>query len=269
MAFAGTPGAGGRVYLIGQLAFDGGGQVAPESGTVLLGNSESGTHFWYPVPAPVPVPDAYNNFCPNYSSPLVPLDGDRYVLEVATRWDGQVCQASFARGPLLGSRTADGLAAGSTYRLTSLMSGLCLDVAGGSLDPGGNIQQWTCNGLPPQDWSLAATGDGTSGVFSLTSRQSNLCLTVAGAAAPGANVVQQPCDGSAAQAWAPAEVGLFNLRAAPGQRPRGRPLPRRRRRLDRCRRERPAVVVQPAGAADVARAAALTRVRCAVPTSRS
>lgn len=206
LAVADAPGANGRFYLIGQLAFTGTGQVAPENGTILLGNSETGTHFWYPVTAPVPVPDATNNFCPNYSSPLVPLDGDSYVLELATRWDGQVCQAYFARGPLLGSRTAAGLAAGTTYRMTSLMSGLCLDVAGGSTDPGGNIQQWTCNALPPQDWSLGAAGG--DGLFTLTSRQSNLCLTVAGDPAPGANVVQQPCDGSAAQTWAPAEVGI-------------------------------------------------------------
>ncbi|MGV9987116.1 RICIN domain-containing protein [Streptomyces olivaceus] len=33
-------------------------------------------------------------------------------------------------------------------------SGQCLDVAADSRDAGGNVQQWTCNGLQPQVWRL-------------------------------------------------------------------------------------------------------------------
>ncbi|MEU0474660.1 RICIN domain-containing protein [Streptomyces olivaceus] len=33
-------------------------------------------------------------------------------------------------------------------------SGQCSDVAADSRDAGGNVQQWTCNGLQPQVWRL-------------------------------------------------------------------------------------------------------------------
>jgi len=36
------------------------------------------------------------------------------------------------------------------------VSGLCLDVSGGSTAPGANVQQWTCNQLAPQIWRLEA-----------------------------------------------------------------------------------------------------------------
>ncbi|WP_274595123.1 RICIN domain-containing protein [Streptomyces sp. E2N166] len=40
------------------------------------------------------------------------------------------------------------------YRLLARSSGQCLDVAEGSREPGGNVQQWTCNGPQPQIWRL-------------------------------------------------------------------------------------------------------------------
>lgn len=85
------------------------------------------------------------------------------------------------------------------------MSGLCLDVSGGSTAPGTQIQQWTCNDLSPQNWMLAQKSDGT---FSLSAENSGLCLAVAGGATPGATIEQQPCDGSLAQAFSLRNVGL-------------------------------------------------------------
>jgi Ricin-type beta-trefoil lectin domain-like len=30
----------------------------------------------------------------------------------------------------------------------------CLDVTAGSMSPGANVEQWTCNGQSPQIWNL-------------------------------------------------------------------------------------------------------------------
>jgi hypothetical protein len=202
LAFAPEPGANGRFYLVGQLAIGG---TAAENGSILLANTEAATHGWYELDAPVPVPDAYDNFCPNYSSPLLPLDHGTAVLELATRYDGDACDAYFARGPLRGTGDAAGITDGARYRLVSVMSALCLDVRGGSTTPGTAIQQWTCNENAAQNWTFVEAADGT---FSLRSQVSGLCLSVTGALdAAGAAIAQAPCDGGPAQAWVVEGVG--------------------------------------------------------------
>jgi hypothetical protein len=197
LAFDPTFGANGRFFLVGQLAIGG------ENGQILLANTESATHSWYELDAPVPVPDAYDNFCPNYSSPLLPLDHGLAVLEIATRWDGNACNAYFARGPLRGTGDATGITDGSRYRLVSVMSSQCVDVTGGSQAAGTAIQQYTCNANAAQNWTFARAADGT---FSLHSQISGLCLATTADTA-GSALHQQPCDGSAAQAFSVENVG--------------------------------------------------------------
>lgn len=207
LAFDPTYGANGRFFLVGQLAIGG---TPAENGSIVLANTESATHGWYALDAPVPVPDAYDNFCPNYSSPLLPLDHGLAVLEIATRWDGNACNAYFARGPLRGTGDATGIADGSRYRLVSVMSSLCLDVSGGSSAPGTAIQQWTCNENAAQNWTFEQAADGT---FALRSQISGLCLAVAGdPAAAGSAIQQQPCDGGPAQAWRVENLGRSTYR---------------------------------------------------------
>ncbi len=92
--------------------------------------------------------------CQNYSSPLLPSADGRTLLQIATGWDGSVCRPYFATGSLTGSGDAAGIADGALHRLRNAKSGQCLDVAEGSRTPGGNVQQWTCNGLQPQIWRL-------------------------------------------------------------------------------------------------------------------
>ena len=212
LAFSPKPGAGGRFFLVGQMTHRADGTVAPDNGKVLFANSERGYGAWYPVPAPVPVPDAYDNFCPNYSSTLLPLEDGTVGLEIASRWDGNVCRSYFARGPLIETTDASEITAGD-YRLVSLQSNLCLDVAGGSTAAGANVQQYGCNGLTAQRWKVTRSANGD---VALAAAVSGMCLTVAGnAAAPGANVVQQPC-GGAGQAWTLRNVGVghYELRHA-------------------------------------------------------
>lgn len=207
IALSPTPGPNGRAYLIGQLVHAANGQIDSRSnGSRIFVNTEGARGSWYPIAAPVPIPEAFDNFCPNYSSTLLPLDGGKAVLEIASKWDGNVCRPYFARGPLLGSGDDKGVTSGKRYSLISLASGHCLDLVNGSTTSGANIQQWSCNGTPAQDWTPTRSPDGT---YTLKVAASSQCLTVAGGSAePGADVEQRPCDGSSAQAWSIKNVGL-------------------------------------------------------------
>ena len=214
LAFSPAPGANGRFFMLGQMTYESNGTVAGENGSVVFVTSENGSRPWYTVPAPVPVPNAYDNFCPNYSSTLLPVDDGTVGLEIASRWDGTVCRPYFARGPLIDTSDGSEVASGSKHRLVSNMSGLCLDVVGGSTAAGAAIQQYSCNGLPAQSWKVTRTKNGT---VSVAADVSGMCLTVAnGSQSAGAPVLQQPCDGSAAQAWSlrPVGIGYYELKHA-------------------------------------------------------
>ncbi len=207
LAWSSAPGQEGRLFLVGQVTLEASGQVAAENGNFVMANAEAGKNFWYGIPAPAPVvPAPYDNFCPNYSSALVPLDDGAVGLEVSSRWDGAICRSYFARGPLLGTGDATGVQSGSTYRLVNTQSAMCLDVASGSLAAGGRVQQWTCDGTGQQRWTFARAAEGT---FSLTAQNSGLCLSpAAGAQAAGTMLEQDPCDGSAVQSWTLHNVGV-------------------------------------------------------------
>ena len=90
----------GTLLLIGQLLEQADGTAAEGSGSTVLLNVNNGAGAWTDVPAPVRVPEADDNYCPYYSSALLPTDGGRSVLELATRYDGPMCKAYFAIGAL-------------------------------------------------------------------------------------------------------------------------------------------------------------------------
>ncbi|GHE97330.1 hypothetical protein GCM10017786_32540 [Amycolatopsis deserti] len=96
--FPGGPN-GVRLLMVGQIYTDSAGRPLPSNGQVLLANDNFGAGNWYELPAPVHVPGAYNNFCPNYSSSLLPVDSGRNVLELAADYDGGVCKIYFGKGP--------------------------------------------------------------------------------------------------------------------------------------------------------------------------
>ena len=91
----------GQLLAIGQLLLNNtDNAVAPDNGRVYMTNAQSGRGPWTEVPAPVPVPEAKDNPCPNYSSQLLPAADGLTVLEVALKFQGDDCHAFYQTAPL-------------------------------------------------------------------------------------------------------------------------------------------------------------------------
>lgn len=98
-----APGGGpqGTLLLDGQLLQQGAGVVPGEgTGRTLMLNTTGGEGNWIEVPAPFALENVYDNYCPNYSSPLLPSKDGQTVLELATNYDGPLCKPSFGTGPV-------------------------------------------------------------------------------------------------------------------------------------------------------------------------
>jgi hypothetical protein len=95
--FPGGPN-GVRIVMVGQIYTNAKGEPQAKSGQVLLANDNLGAGNWYELPAPVHISGIHNNFCPNYSSTLLPVDGGKNVLEIATENNGG-CKAFYGKGP--------------------------------------------------------------------------------------------------------------------------------------------------------------------------
>ncbi|MGW8378270.1 exo-alpha-sialidase [Streptomyces sp. ODS28] len=95
----------GRLYLIGQVLHERDGTRAPDSGRTVWTNSRGGTGTWQEIPAPVTVTSPTVDYCPNYSSALLPSAEGNRLLEIATDWDGGVCRAYFATGAASAARS--------------------------------------------------------------------------------------------------------------------------------------------------------------------
>jgi Ricin-type beta-trefoil lectin domain-like len=205
-------GTNGRILLIGGLVKDSAGNIMrPASGTTIFANTESGVGGWYEIPSPVAVsfsatPTSEEMVCNNYSSSLLPSTDGASVFEVATKRNADgLCQAYFNNASLKGSGTATGITTGSVYRFYNTRSSQCLDVSKGSTSNYGNVQQWTCNNLAPQNWTVVSKG---SGYYTLKSKQSGKCLEVyKSSLSNGANVDQYTCGTSSNQYWKISSVG--------------------------------------------------------------
>ena len=82
----------GSLLVVGQLVMDAAGKVTPDNGRLLMVNRTGGKGLWTQWVAPVPVPEARDNPCPNYSSQLVVLPANKTLLEVALKPDGGTCK---------------------------------------------------------------------------------------------------------------------------------------------------------------------------------
>ncbi|GAA2755288.1 sialidase family protein [Actinopolymorpha rutila] len=95
------PGRGreGRLFLTGQMLYAADGTVAEGNGRTVFVSDNGPAGPWRAIPAPVSVPDPYNNYCPNYSSPLLTVRNGTRLLEIATAYDSDgVCKAYYATG---------------------------------------------------------------------------------------------------------------------------------------------------------------------------
>ncbi|MGW4397494.1 exo-alpha-sialidase [Amycolatopsis nivea] len=95
--FPGGPN-GVRLVMVGQIYTTADGAPVSGNGQTLLANDNFGAGNWYELPAPVHISGIYNNYCPNYSSTVLPVDGGKNVLEIATEY-AHGCQAFFGKGP--------------------------------------------------------------------------------------------------------------------------------------------------------------------------
>lgn len=91
-----APRPDGSLLLVGQMLVTASGSVATGNGRTLFVGTKGGSGAWRAVPAPVAVPDARNDYCPNYSSALLPAAKGASVLELATDYAGKVCTPYFA-----------------------------------------------------------------------------------------------------------------------------------------------------------------------------
>ncbi|HZX08837.1 sialidase family protein [Kribbella sp.] len=95
----------GKLLLVGQILQNADGSVAAGNGRTIFANTGGGNGYWYELPAPVAVTNPYNNYCPNYSSPMVVSPDGRSVLELASDYDGTVCKTYFGTGSAAVRRT--------------------------------------------------------------------------------------------------------------------------------------------------------------------
>lgn len=100
------------------------------------------------------------------------------------------------------------------YTFTAQHSGLNLDVDGGSTANGAKVQQWTPNGLAPQNWFIRLQPDGS---YLLENEAGGKFLDVdANSTADGATVHQWEFTGCACQEWFLDYIGggLYQVRAS-------------------------------------------------------
>ncbi len=92
--------SGDRLLVVGQMVYQADGAVSPLNGRVVLERRGAGGA-WQPIAAPVPVPDAYDNYCPNYASMLIPRNHGRALMMIASAYDAQHrCRAFIGKGAL-------------------------------------------------------------------------------------------------------------------------------------------------------------------------
>lgn len=77
--------ATGKLLLVGQIIFQADRTLSPSNGRLIFTHLPPYTGPWATIPAPVEVPQAFDNYCPNYTSAL--LLTPTGLLELASRYD--------------------------------------------------------------------------------------------------------------------------------------------------------------------------------------
>jgi hypothetical protein len=192
----------GAIVLVGQVMYESNGSVSSYNGKVLFVNTNvDGAGDWYTINAPVQVPTAYDNYCPNYSSALLPATDGSNILELASDYNNGGCITYY------GSESWNNLPAdGSTHAFHNLQdTALCLDDSGWGTTNDTSAELWDCNGLAVQNWTVHAEGGGW---YSIQNQYSGLCVdNTGGNTAPGNKVTLWGCVGNANQAWLFMDLG--------------------------------------------------------------
>ncbi|SFR94865.1 BNR repeat-like domain-containing protein [Dyella sp. OK004] len=186
----------GAILLVGQVMYESNGSVSASNGKVLFVNTNvDGTGNWYTINAPVQVPTAYDNYCPNYSSALLPATDGSSILELASDYLNGGCITYFA------SEAWNRLPAdNATYIFQSVQApALCLDNTGWSTANNTSAELWDCNNAPVQNWTVHAKGGGW---FSIQNQQTGLCVdNTGGSTTPGNKVTLWGCANNTNQNW--------------------------------------------------------------------
>jgi hypothetical protein len=90
----------GRILLVSEMLVDADGGHAANNGSAILVNDRYGAGAWREIAAPVGNPGVNNEGCRNFSPSLLAAVDERSVLEIATDFDGDVCKAYYASGPI-------------------------------------------------------------------------------------------------------------------------------------------------------------------------
>jgi hypothetical protein len=90
----------GRILLVSEMLVNADGSHAPDNGSAILVNDRRGAGAWREIPAPVVNPGVNNEGCRNFSPSLLASADGLSVLEIATDFDGGVCKAYYATGPV-------------------------------------------------------------------------------------------------------------------------------------------------------------------------
>ncbi|MFT3971905.1 MAG: RICIN domain-containing protein [Amaricoccus sp.] len=212
----------GAVLVVGQVMYEANGTVSSGNGqTIFVNTSSDLSGTWYTITAPVAVPNAVNNYCPNYSSALLPSSDGNSILELASEHTTPTdltspCQTYYA------TETWNQLPYdGSTYILQNVGAqtqgaNLCLDDLGWGTSNGTVADLWTCTGSTIQNWSVHSH---SNGYFSIKNQVTSLCLdNTGGSSTPGNQVTLWGCAGNSNQNWQFLDTGngQFRLRNQAG-----------------------------------------------------
>jgi Ricin-type beta-trefoil lectin domain-like len=199
--------ANNTIFLIGQILYNADGSVAAGNGNTIWKNTQNGSGSWTSFTAPVAVPNPYDNYCPNYSSALLPSADASTILEIATDYDGGACKPYYASGSTTAAPSTS--LANGVYTLTSKAGNgtFRLDVDACNATNGGKVQLWQPFNNDCQKWALQSVG---GGYYTLTSKAGNgtfrLDVDACNATNGGKVQLWQPFDNDC-QKWLVQSVG--------------------------------------------------------------
>lgn len=100
IAYSPRPEGTGSIVLTSQTLVRPNGRFAPGNGRTLLVKPYRPKTAWREVPAPVAVPGARNDPCPNFSNVVLPSRSGANVLQLSTDYTRNACRPLYGSGPL-------------------------------------------------------------------------------------------------------------------------------------------------------------------------